>query len=84
MPLVILTGWSFRTFQGIWSHKTEKGSGIVKLDMASEKTMRMGEIGKGQQEMKEKIVQMVDMVINLTKGKGITDGPSLQSEPMSC
>ena len=33
--------------------------------------------------MKEKIAQMADMVTSLTKGKGITDGPSLQSEPMS-
>ena len=45
--------------------------------------MRMEEIGKGQQEMKEKIAQMVDMVTSLTKGKGITDGPSLQEEPTS-
>ena len=82
MPLVILTGWSFWTFQGIWSHKTEKGSGIVKLDMAIEKTMRVEEIEKAQQEMQEKIAQMAKMVTSLTKGKGITDGPSLQSEPM--
>ena len=33
--------------------------------------------------MKEKIAQMADMVMSLTKGKGITNGPSLQSEPMS-
>ena len=33
--------------------------------------------------MKEKISQMADMVTSLTKGKGITDGPSLQSEPIS-
>ena len=46
--------------------------------MASEKNMRMEKIGKGQQEMKEKIAQMADMVTSLTKGKGITDDPSLQ------
>ena len=46
--------------------------------MANEKNMRMEEIGKGQQEMKEKIAQMADMVTSLTKGKGITDDPSLQ------
>ena len=45
--------------------------------------MRMKEIGKGQQEMKEKIAQMVDMVTSLTNEKGITDDPSLQREPMS-
>ena len=84
LPLVILTGWSFWTFQGIWSHKTEKGSGIVKLDMASEKTMRIEEIKNGQQEMQERIAQMANTMTSLTKGKGITDGPSLQSEPMSC
>ena len=61
----------------------EKGSGIVKLDMASEKTMRIEEIKNGQQEMQERIAQMADMVTSLTKGKGIIDGPSLQSEPMS-
>ena len=33
--------------------------------------------------MKEKIAQMADMVISLTKGKRITDGSSLQREPMS-
>ena len=33
--------------QGIWSHKTRKGTRIVKLDMASEKTMRVEEIEKG-------------------------------------
>ena len=45
--------------------------------------MRMEEIGKGQQEMKEKIAQMADMVTSLTKGKGITDDPNLQREPTS-
>ena len=32
----------------------------------------------GQQEMQEKIAQMTKMVTNLTKGKEITDDPSLQ------
>ena len=41
----------FWTFQGIWSHKIGKGSGIVKLDMASEKIPRMEELESGQQEM---------------------------------
>ena len=59
--------------QGIWSHKTEKGSRIVKLDMASEKNMRMEEIESGQQEMQKKIFRATKMVISLTKGKGITD-----------
>ena len=45
--------------------------------------MRIEEIKNGQQEMQERIVQMADTVISLTKGKRITDGPSLQSEPMS-
>ena len=66
--------------QGIWSHKTEKGSRIVKLDMASEKNMRMEEIRNRQQEMREKISRATKMVIKLTKGKGITDGPE---EPAS-
>ena len=43
----------------------------------------MEELESGQQEMKEKIAQMVNMVTSLTKGKGITDSPSLQNEPMS-
>ena len=46
--------------------------------MASEKTMRVEEIEKGQQEMQEKIAQMMKMVTNLTRGKGITDDPDLQ------
>ena len=53
------------------------------MDMVGEKTTRVEEIEERQQEMKEKIAQMADMVTSLTKGKGITDGPSLQSEPMS-
>ena len=59
--------------QSIWSHKTRKGSRIVKLDMASEKNMRMEEIGNRQQEMQEKIARKTKVVMNLTKGKGITD-----------
>ena len=51
--------------------------------MAIEKTMRVEENEKGQQEMQEKIAQMTKMVTSLTKGKGITDDSSLQSEPMS-
>ena len=69
--------------QGIWSHKTRKGSRIVKLDMASEKNMRMEEIGNGQQEMQEKIAFRTKVVMNLTKGKGITEGPNLEEEPTS-
>ena len=61
--------------QGIWSHKIEKGSRIVKLDMVSEKNMRMEEIGNGQQEMQEKIARRTKVVMNLTKGKGITKVP---------
>ena len=51
--------------------------------MESGKTPRMEELESGQQEMQEKIAQMTKMVTSLTKGKGITDGPSLQREPMS-
>ena len=72
--LVILIGWSFEHF---------KGSRIVKLDMTSEKTMRVEEIEKGQQEIQEKIAQMTKTVTSLTKEKGITDDPSLQRELMS-
>ena len=53
------------------------------MDMAGEKTTRVEEIEKGQQEMKEKIAQMTDMVTSLTKRKGITDDPRLQREPVS-
>ena len=51
--------------------------------MTSEKNIRMKEIGNGQQEMQEKIAQMMKMVTSLTKEKGITDDPSLQREPTS-
>ena len=60
-----------------------KGSRTVESDMASEKNMRMEEIESGQQEMQEKIAQMTKMVTSLTKGKGIIDDSTLQSEPMS-
>ena len=43
----------------------------------------MEERESGQQEMQEKISRATKMVINLTKEKGITDDPSLQSEPVS-
>ena len=45
--------------------------------------MKMEEIGNGQQEMQEKITRMTKVVTNLTKGKGITDGPNLREEPPS-
>ena len=48
--------------------------------MASEKNMRMEEIGNGQQEMQEKIARRTKVVMNLTKGKGIIEGPNLQEE----
>ena len=51
--------------------------------MESGKTLRLEEIESGQQKMQEKISRATKMVINLTKGKGITDGPSLQREPTS-
>ena len=40
----------------------------------------MEEFESGQQEMQEKISQATEMVINLTKGKRITDNPE---EPTS-
>ena len=43
----------------------------------------MKELESGQQEMQEKIAQMMKMVTNLTKGKWITDDPSLQRKPTS-
>ena len=48
--------------------------------MENEKTPRMEELESRQQEMQEKISRATKMVINLTKGKGITDGPE---EPVS-
>ena len=50
------------------------------LDMENGKTLRMEELESGQQEMQEKISRATKMVINLTKGKGITDDPE---EPTS-
>ena len=43
--------------------------------MKSGKTLRLEELESGQQEMQEKISRATKMVINLTKGKGITDDP---------
>ena len=45
------------------------------FDMENEKTPRMEELESGQQEMQEKISRATKIVINLTKGKGITDDP---------
>ena len=67
--------------QGIRGHKIKKGSSTVKLNMASEKNMRMEEMGNRQQEMQEKIARRTKVVMNLTKRKGITEGPSLQEKP---
>ena len=61
----------------------QKGSGINKSDMESEKNMGMEKIGNGQQKMQEKIAQMTKMVTSLAKEKGITDDPSLQREHTS-
>ena len=49
--------------------------------MESGKTLRIEELENGQQEMQEKISRATKMVMNPTKGKGITDGPGLQKEP---
>ena len=43
--------------------------------MENEKTPRIEELESGQQEMQEKISRATKMVINLTKGKWITDDP---------
>ena len=51
--------------------------------MESGKALRLEELENGQQEMQEKISRATNMVTSLTKGKGITDGPSLQKEPIS-
>ena len=48
--------------------------------MESGKTPRTEELENGQQEMQEKISRAAKMVINLTRGKGITDDPK---EPAS-
>ena len=51
--------------------------------MESGKTPRMEEIKNRQQEMQEKISRATKIVTSLAKRKGITDDPSLQSEPVS-
>ena len=48
--------------------------------MENEKAPRMKELESGQQEMQEKVSRSIKMVINLTKGKGITNDPG---EPAS-
>ena len=45
--------------------------------MESRKTSRMEELESGQQDMQEKIAQMMKMVTNLTKRKGINDDPGI-------
>ena len=63
--------------------RSEKKDPNYELDIKSGKTPRMEELESGQQEMQEKTTEMTKMVTNLTKRKGITDGPSLQREPIS-
>ena len=53
----------------------QKGTQDHQSNMTNERTMRMEEIEKGQQDMQEKISQMTEMVTSLTKGKGITKDP---------
>ena len=43
----------------------------------------MEELESGQQEMQKRIAQRTKMVTSLTKGKKITDDPSLQRKPTS-
>ena len=45
--------------------------------------MRMEELESGQQEMQKKISRTTKIVTSSAKRKGITDDPSLQSEPTS-
>ena len=61
--------------QGIWSSQGQKKVRDYCFDMENEKTPRMEKLESGQQEMQEKIPRATKMVINLTKGKGITDDP---------
>ena len=68
------------TLQGIWSSQGQKKDRDYYFDMENEKTSRMKELESVQQEMQEKISRATKMVINLTKGKGITDDPG---EPAS-
>ena len=49
--------------------------------MANMMTIRIEEIEKGQQEIQEFFFQVTKLVTNLTKGKEITDDPSLQEGP---
>ena len=51
--------------------------------MESGKFLRIEELESGQQDMQEKISRATKIVTSLAKGKGITDDPNLQSEPMS-
>ena len=53
------------------------------MENENEKIMRMEELESGQQKMREKIGQMTKMVMNLTKGKWITDDFDLQRRPTS-
>ena len=61
--------------QGIWSSQGQKKTRDYCFDMENEKTLRTEELESGQREMQEKIPRATKMVINLTKGKGITDDP---------
>ena len=51
--------------------------------MTSEKILRIEQTEKVQQEMQKKTARRTKVVMNLTKRKGITEGPNLQEEPTS-
>ena len=73
----------FGHYKVFWSSQGQKRTQDYCFDMESGKIARMEKLESGQQEMQEKTAQMMKMVTSLTKGKGITDDPSLQREPMS-
>ena len=70
----------FEHCKGFGITRSKKDLESSSLGMTSEKTTRVEETEKGQWQMQEKIFQTMKMAMNLTKGKWITDGPSLQEK----
>ena len=82
-PLAILTYWILNMLRGLEVHKAKKGPEITSSTWQVRRPQEWKELESGQQEMQEKISRVKKMVINLTKGKGITDDPDLQRKPTS-
>ena len=75
MPLVILT-CGISKFQG--RKVTRNRQSTIDTIMEHGQAMRLEELKKKQQDLKEKMYQLTEMMTSLIKEKRIVEGPNLQ------